>query len=114
MTSWEAAGDIARVVTYSLVWGAAVLIGYMRVSKADGSQTPDLQRDALLAAGIEPGHLYEDRATIRAGSVAAPHECRARPAWSRGHSARDRSRDTPADTCAARPVLRHGSVDPHR
>src|SRR3954449_5477773 len=27
-----------------------VLIGYMRVSKADGSQTLDLQRDALLAA----------------------------------------------------------------
>ena len=40
-----------------------VLIGYMRVSKADGSQTLDLQRDALLAAGVEPGHLYEDRAS---------------------------------------------------
>ena len=40
-----------------------VLIGYMRVSKADGSQTLDLQRDALLAAGIEPGHLYEDQAS---------------------------------------------------
>src|SRR3954464_11411708 len=35
-----------------------VLIGYMRISKADGSQTLDLQRDALLAAGVEPGHLY--------------------------------------------------------
>jgi hypothetical protein len=32
-----------------------VLIGYMRVSKADGSQTLDLQRDALLAAEVEPG-----------------------------------------------------------
>jgi hypothetical protein len=40
-----------------------VLIGYMRVSKVDGSQTPDLQRDALLAAGVEPGHLYEDQAS---------------------------------------------------
>jgi DNA invertase Pin-like site-specific DNA recombinase len=40
-----------------------VLIGYMRVSKADGSQTLDLQRDALLAAGIEPEHLYEDQAS---------------------------------------------------
>jgi hypothetical protein len=29
-----------------------VLVGYMRVSKADGSQTTDLQGDALLAAGI--------------------------------------------------------------
>jgi len=40
-----------------------VLVGYMRVSKADGSQTTDLQRDALLAAGVEPGALYEDKAS---------------------------------------------------
>lgn len=39
------------------------LIGYVRVSKADGSQTTDLQRDALIAAGVDPGHLYEDRAS---------------------------------------------------
>jgi DNA invertase Pin-like site-specific DNA recombinase len=37
-----------------------MLIGYMRVSKADGSQGTDLQRDALLAAGVESVHLYED------------------------------------------------------
>ncbi|OAV62766.1 recombinase family protein [Enteractinococcus helveticum] len=40
-----------------------MLIGYMRVSKADGSQTTDLQRDALLAAGVEPGQFYEDKAS---------------------------------------------------
>jgi DNA invertase Pin-like site-specific DNA recombinase len=40
-----------------------VLVGYMRVSKADGSQTTDLQRDALLAAGVEPDALYEDKAS---------------------------------------------------
>ena len=40
-----------------------MLIGYMRVSKADGSQVLDLQRDALLAAGVEAGHLYEDHAS---------------------------------------------------
>ncbi len=40
-----------------------MLIGYMRVSKADGSQALDLQRDALLAAGIKPSHLYEDHAS---------------------------------------------------
>ena len=40
-----------------------MLIGYMRVSKAYGSQTLDLQRDALLAAGVESGHLYEDQAS---------------------------------------------------
>ena len=44
---------------------ADVLLGYMRVSKADGSQTLDLQRDALLAAGVEPGRLYEDLASGR-------------------------------------------------
>ena len=37
-----------------------MLIGYMRVSKADGSQVLDLQRDALIAAGILPEHIYED------------------------------------------------------
>jgi len=40
-----------------------VLIGYMRVSKADGSQVLDLQRDALLGAGVKAGHLYEDHAS---------------------------------------------------
>ena len=42
-----------------------VLIGYMRVSKADGSQVLDLQRDALLAAGAGAEHLYEDLASGR-------------------------------------------------
>jgi DNA invertase Pin-like site-specific DNA recombinase len=40
-----------------------VLIGYMRVSKGDGSQSLDLQRDALLAAGVEAGNIYEDLAS---------------------------------------------------
>ncbi len=40
-----------------------MLIGYMRVSKADGSQVLDVQRDALLVAGVEAGHLYEDHAS---------------------------------------------------
>lgn len=35
----------------------------MRVSKADGSQILDLQRDALLSAGVNPDHLYEDFAS---------------------------------------------------
>lgn len=39
------------------------LIGYMRVSKTDGSQTTDLQRDALLAAGVDPEQMYEDKAS---------------------------------------------------
>jgi len=35
----------------------------MRVSKADGSQANDLQRDALIAAGGDAAHFYEDRAS---------------------------------------------------
>ena len=40
-----------------------MLIGYMRVSKADGSQVLDMQRDALLAAGIGVEHIYQDLAS---------------------------------------------------
>ncbi|MEI6267736.1 MAG: recombinase family protein [Methylococcaceae bacterium] len=40
-----------------------MLIGYMRVSKIDGSQTIDLQLDALVAAGVDPKQLYEDKAS---------------------------------------------------
>ena len=40
-----------------------MLVGYMRVSKADGSQSTDLQRDALLSAGVSSEHLYEDQAS---------------------------------------------------
>jgi DNA invertase Pin-like site-specific DNA recombinase len=40
-----------------------MLIGYMRVSKTDGSQTTDLQRDALISAGVDEDHIYEDKAS---------------------------------------------------
>lgn len=40
-----------------------MFIGYIRMSKADGSQTNDLQRDALIAAGVDAAHFYEDRAS---------------------------------------------------
>ncbi len=42
-----------------------MLIGYMRVSKSDGTQSLNLQRDALLAAGVESERLYEDLASGR-------------------------------------------------
>jgi len=42
-----------------------MLIGYMRVSKADGSQALDLQIDALVAAEVAPSHIYEDMASGR-------------------------------------------------
>ena len=41
-----------------------MLIGYARVSKADGSQSLDLQRDALRAEGIDDAaNLYHDFAS---------------------------------------------------
>ena len=40
-----------------------MLVGYVRVSKADGSQVNDLQRDALRTAGVHPQHIYEDAAS---------------------------------------------------
>lgn len=40
-----------------------MLIGYARVSKADGSQSLDLQRDALFAAGVGEDQIYSDRAS---------------------------------------------------
>jgi DNA invertase Pin-like site-specific DNA recombinase len=42
-----------------------MLLGYMLVSKADGSQVLDLQQDALLAAGVQQDRIYEDLATGR-------------------------------------------------
>jgi DNA invertase Pin-like site-specific DNA recombinase len=40
-----------------------MLIGYARVSKADGSQSLDLQRDALIAAGVDEDQIYSDHAS---------------------------------------------------
>jgi DNA invertase Pin-like site-specific DNA recombinase len=38
-----------------------MLIGYMRVSSSDERQVVDLQLDALLAAGVDERHLYQDK-----------------------------------------------------
>ena len=63
-----------------------MLVGYMRVSTSDERQSVDLQRDALLGAGVDERHLHQDRAygarddrpglksymaDLRAGCVAA-------------------------------------------
>ena len=40
-----------------------MLVGYMRVSSDSDRQSTDLQRDALLAAGIDVRHLFEDHAS---------------------------------------------------
>ena len=40
-----------------------MLVGYMRVSSESDRQTTDLQRDALIAAGVDSRHLFEDHAS---------------------------------------------------
>lgn len=40
-----------------------MLIGYMRISTADDRQSVDLQRDALIAAGVDERHLHHDKAS---------------------------------------------------
>ena len=40
-----------------------MLVGYMRVSSDSDRQRTDLQRDALLSAGVDARHLFEDRAS---------------------------------------------------
>jgi DNA invertase Pin-like site-specific DNA recombinase len=40
-----------------------MLIGYMRVSSDSDRQSTDLQRDALIAAGVDVRHLFEDHAS---------------------------------------------------
>jgi DNA invertase Pin-like site-specific DNA recombinase len=52
-----------------------VLIGYMRVSKADGSQAFDLQRDALLTAGVDSSRLYHDHASGKKGDRPGLEAC---------------------------------------
>lgn len=42
-----------------------MLIGYIRVSKSDGSQTLAPQRDAMLAFGVDADRIYEDLASGR-------------------------------------------------
>ena len=47
-----------------------MLVGYMRVSTDGDRQVLDLQRDALLAAGVDERHLFEDRASGSRGDRA--------------------------------------------
>lgn len=40
-----------------------MLIGYMRVSTDSDRQSTDLQRDALISAGIDERNIFEDKAS---------------------------------------------------
>ena len=47
-----------------------MLVGYMRVSSDGDRQVLDLQRDALLAVGVDERHLFEDHASGSRGERA--------------------------------------------
>jgi DNA invertase Pin-like site-specific DNA recombinase len=47
-----------------------MLVGYMRVSTDGDRQVLDLQRDALLAAGVDERHLFDDRVSGSRGDRA--------------------------------------------
>jgi DNA invertase Pin-like site-specific DNA recombinase len=40
-----------------------MLVGYVRVSTSDDRQSTDLQRDALMSAGVDERSIHEDRAS---------------------------------------------------
>lgn len=50
-------------------------IGYIRVSKNDGSQVFDLQRDALMDAGVDPERIYKDQASGRKDDRPGLQDC---------------------------------------
>jgi DNA invertase Pin-like site-specific DNA recombinase len=56
--------------TVQLGISAHMLVGYMRVSTDGDRQVLDLQRDALLAAGVDQRHLFEDHASGSRGERA--------------------------------------------
>src|SRR6202453_5038751 len=49
-----------------------MLVGYMRVSTDSDRQVLDLQRDALLAAGVDERHLFEDHVSGSRSDRAGP------------------------------------------
>jgi len=53
--------------SFSCTYGNSLMlvVGYVRISKSDGSQTLAPQRDALVAAGVDPTRIYEDLASGR-------------------------------------------------
>src|SRR3546814_7037474 len=52
-----------------------MLCGYVRVSSADERQTVALQRDALLAAGVDERHLFVDKVSGARDDRPGLHAC---------------------------------------
>ena len=82
-----------------------MLIGYARISKADGSQSLDLQRDALRQSGVSDDAIYEDQASGQREDRPAGRRDRRLEARS------PRSQSPPSRQPGARPQ-RQGHRDP--
>lgn len=52
-----------------------MLVGYMRVSSDNDRQSTALQRDALIAAGVDARHLFEDKASGARDDRPGLHSC---------------------------------------
>lgn len=52
-----------------------MLLGYARVSKADGNQDTSLQIDALVEAGVEKNNIYQDKASGKTEKRPGLEEC---------------------------------------
>ena len=52
-----------------------MLIGYARVSKSNGSQNLDLQKDALIKAGVSSERIYHDYASSRKDNRSGLESC---------------------------------------
>ena len=92
-----------------------MLIGYARISKADGSQSLDLQRDALREAGVSDDAIYEDQASgqreDRPGLAAFLKAARAGRRDRRLEARSPRAQSPPSHQPGARPQ-RQGHRDP--
>lgn len=52
-----------------------IKIGYMRISKSDGSQTFDMQMDAMKAEGVDFDRIYSDKISSRSDSKPGLEAC---------------------------------------
>jgi DNA invertase Pin-like site-specific DNA recombinase len=52
-----------------------MLVGYVRVSTSDDRQSTDLQRDALLCAGVDERNIHEDKASGARDDRPGPKVC---------------------------------------
>jgi hypothetical protein len=61
-----------------------MLVGYVRISTADDRQSTDLQRDAMLSAGVDERNIHEDKVPRQFFQLSSLNRCqnwRGHPRW---------------------------------